>query len=126
MTAGDGLFITIQTSGAVRRTFTNRFHAARREFHVTERDDEFTRHIAPDQLDEDRALDATLRPETLDEFVGQEKLKERLILFIEAARQRGDALDHVASRAARSQPQRPAVADPGARGAAGGGLASVS
>jgi len=62
---------------------------------VTDRDDDFTRHIAPDQLDEDRALDATLRPETLDEFVGQEKLKERLILFIEAARQRGDALDHV-------------------------------
>ena len=57
--------------------------------------DETPRPITPQQLDEDRALEQTLRPATLDEFVGQQRLKERLRLFIEAARQRGEALDHV-------------------------------
>ena len=54
--------------------------------------------------DEDRILtssrrpedvDAALRPKTLDEFVGQKAARENLRVFIEAARQRGDALDHV-------------------------------
>ncbi|RLC35121.1 Holliday junction branch migration DNA helicase RuvB [Candidatus Shapirobacteria bacterium] len=36
-----------------------------------------------------------LRPESLDEFVGQEKLKKRLKVFVKAARKRGEALDHV-------------------------------
>jgi holliday junction DNA helicase RuvB len=62
---------------------------------VSDYDDNLIRSIDPDQMDEDRALDYALRPETLDEFVGQEKLKERLLLFIEAARSRGEALDHV-------------------------------
>jgi len=53
------------------------------------------RPITPAQLDEDRAFEATLRPATLEEFVGQERLKERIRIFIEAARKRGDALDHV-------------------------------
>ncbi len=44
--------------------------------------------------DEARA-DAVLRPRRLDEFVGQTELKENLGVFIEAARQRGEALDHV-------------------------------
>ena len=39
--------------------------------------------------------DATLRPQRLDEFVGQEKASENLRVFIDAARTRGDALDHV-------------------------------
>lgn len=37
----------------------------------------------------------TLRPQTLDEFVGQEDLKKQLRIFVEAARRRGEALDHV-------------------------------
>jgi Holliday junction DNA helicase RuvB len=54
--------------------------------------------------DEDRILtssrrpedvDAALRPKTLDEFVGQKAARENLRVFIEAARTRGDALDHV-------------------------------
>lgn len=57
------------------------------------RDDE--RPITPIQLDEDSAYEITLRPATLDEFIGQERLKERVRIFIEAARKRGDALDHV-------------------------------
>ncbi len=37
----------------------------------------------------------TLRPQVLDEYIGQHKIKDNLFLFMEAARQRGDALDHV-------------------------------
>ena len=40
-------------------------------------------------------FDLSLRPPDFDEFCGQEKVKERLMLMIEAAKQRGDALDHV-------------------------------
>ncbi|MBL0114719.1 MAG: Holliday junction branch migration DNA helicase RuvB [Sphingomonadales bacterium] len=40
-------------------------------------------------------LDAALRPKSLDEFVGQKAARENLRVFIEAARTRGDALDHV-------------------------------
>ena len=43
----------------------------------------------------DDELDATLRPRRLDEFVGQEELKEQLGVSIAAAAARGDALDHV-------------------------------
>jgi len=39
--------------------------------------------------------DAALRPKSLDEFVGQQAARDNLRVFIEAARQRGDALDHV-------------------------------
>jgi Holliday junction DNA helicase RuvB len=40
-------------------------------------------------------MDAALRPKSLDEFVGQQAARENLRVFIEAARQRGEALDHV-------------------------------
>jgi Holliday junction DNA helicase RuvB len=40
-------------------------------------------------------LDRSLRPRTLDDFVGQEQLKSQLALFIEAARRRGEPLDHL-------------------------------
>ena len=40
-------------------------------------------------------LDRSLRPKRLDDFVGQERVKEQLHVFIEAARARGEALDHV-------------------------------
>ncbi len=44
---------------------------------------------------EEKALDLTLRPRTLGEFIGQAANKEQLRIFIEAARNRGDVLDHV-------------------------------
>lgn len=44
---------------------------------------------------EDEALEVRLRPKGFDEFVGQEHLKENLLLFVEAARRRGEALDHI-------------------------------
>ena len=40
-------------------------------------------------------FDLSLRPPDFDEFCGQEKVKERLILMVEAARRRGDALEHI-------------------------------
>ncbi|HEX2503572.1 MAG TPA: Holliday junction branch migration DNA helicase RuvB [Miltoncostaeaceae bacterium] len=40
-------------------------------------------------------LDVSLRPRRLDEFIGQEGVKQQLGIFLEAARQRGEALDHV-------------------------------
>ena len=44
--------------------------------------------------DEDQ-LDNALRPERFSDFIGQEKIKENLRIFVEAARKRGEALDHV-------------------------------
>lgn len=50
---------------------------------------------SPEAYDEERELDKTLRPRSFDEFVGHEKLKDNLKVFIEAARKREEALDHV-------------------------------
>ncbi len=46
-------------------------------------------------ITEDMDIDVGLRPQTLDEYVGQEKAKESLKIYIEAAKMRGEALDHV-------------------------------
>jgi Holliday junction DNA helicase RuvB len=43
----------------------------------------------------EKALDLTLRPRLLDEFVGQAKLKEKLVIFVEAARRREEPPEHV-------------------------------
>ena len=54
------------------------------------------RPITPDlQTGDDDAIDRSLRPERLVDFVGQPKIKEQLDIFIEAARNRKEALDHV-------------------------------
>ena len=50
------------------------------------------RLITPERREED--ADATLRPQRLADFVGQAQARENLSVFIEAARQRGEALDH--------------------------------
>jgi Holliday junction DNA helicase RuvB len=52
------------------------------------------RPVSPDRAQED-AGEASLRPQTLAEFVGQEGSRRNLAIFVEAARQRGEALDHV-------------------------------
>jgi Holliday junction DNA helicase RuvB len=49
----------------------------------------------PVQSFDDAKSDAILRPRTLDEFVGQEDLKSNLAVFVQAAKQREEALDHV-------------------------------
>ncbi len=46
-------------------------------------------------LDDDRQFEASVRPQLLKDFIGQAKLKENLSIAVEAARSRGDALDHV-------------------------------
>ncbi len=53
------------------------------------------RLVNPGVGDEEAILDVNLRPGTLDEFVGQEKLKENLKIFITAANQRKEPLDHL-------------------------------
>ncbi len=50
---------------------------------------------SPEAYDDEREFDKTLRPRSFDEFVGHEKLKDNLRVFIEAAKRRGEALDHV-------------------------------
>ncbi len=49
----------------------------------------------PDRLDDEFEFDRTIRPLTLMEFIGQEKIKKNLSVFIQAAKSRGEALDHV-------------------------------
>jgi Holliday junction DNA helicase RuvB len=49
----------------------------------------------PAPLSPEEELDRSLRPKRLEDFVGQERIKEQLAIFIEAAQARGEALDHV-------------------------------
>lgn len=49
----------------------------------------------PKQKAEDRKLDLTLRPRTFNEFVGQEKIKRNLNIFIEAAKKRNEPIEHL-------------------------------
>ena len=53
------------------------------------------RLINTEITEEDRKIDDSLRPKTLDEYIGQEKAKETMKVYIDAARGRGEALDHV-------------------------------
>jgi holliday junction DNA helicase RuvB len=50
---------------------------------------------APAEMEEEQKLDLSLRPRTLGDFVGQERLKKILGMSIQATRARGDVLDHV-------------------------------
>jgi holliday junction DNA helicase RuvB len=54
-----------------------------------------TQFLAPDLRDDEEEIDQSLRPRRLDDFVGQERVKEQLDIALEAAKGRGDALDHV-------------------------------
>jgi len=51
--------------------------------------------ITPDKIDEDLDLDLSLRPQKLTDFIGQDRLKENLDIFIRATKERQEALDHV-------------------------------
>ncbi len=53
-----------------------------------------TRLVTPD-ITEDDLIESSLRPRALDDYIGQEKAKGNLRVFIDAARKRGEALDHV-------------------------------
>jgi Holliday junction DNA helicase RuvB len=54
-----------------------------------------TRAVTPRQLPEDAPVEKSLRPRRLTEYIGQERVKETLQVFIDAAKQRGESLDHV-------------------------------
>lgn len=53
------------------------------------------RMIETDLQEEDRKVEGTLRPQKLTDYIGQSKIKDSLKIYIEAAKQRNDALDHV-------------------------------
>ena len=53
------------------------------------------RIITTENLEEDSKIEGQLRPQLLSEYIGQEKAKKMLGIYIEAAKARGEALDHV-------------------------------
>ncbi len=53
------------------------------------------RVVTASRVDEDTQYEAGLRPRTLDEYIGQDRIRENLEVSVAAARQRGEALDHV-------------------------------
>ena len=53
------------------------------------------RFVAPEVTENDRDNELSLRPHTLEEYIGQEQVKENLSVFMQAARLRGETLDHV-------------------------------
>lgn len=53
------------------------------------------RIVAPQVIQEDNEIDYSLRPKSLAEYIGQDKVKENMSIYIEAAKKRGETLDHV-------------------------------
>src|SRR5271156_877304 len=60
-----------------------------------EKSAEAERLVSAGKVDDDAAFELKLRPTRLAEFIGQEKAKEQLAIALEAAKSRGEALDHV-------------------------------
>lgn len=53
------------------------------------------RVVTPEVTNDDNDIEVSLRPRSLSEYIGQDKVKENLAIYIEAARRRGEPLDHV-------------------------------
>src|SRR5687767_15718703 len=53
------------------------------------------RIVSPAATREEDAIEASIRPRRLDEYLGQQPVREQLSIYIEAAKGRGEALDHV-------------------------------
>ncbi|WP_027625910.1 Holliday junction branch migration DNA helicase RuvB [Clostridium lundense] len=53
------------------------------------------RFVTPSNIEEDNDMEYSLRPQRLKEYIGQKKVKEKLDIFIKAAKMRDEALDHV-------------------------------
>ena len=62
---------------------------------IEDRFDGQDRYVAPEPREEDMDIEFSLRPRVMSEYIGQDKVKQQLSIFIEAAKQRGEALDHV-------------------------------
>src|SRR5271157_4816692 len=54
-----------------------------------------SRVVSGSAWDDDARIDASVRPKRLDEYIGQKRVKENIAIALEAARNRGEALDHV-------------------------------
>ena len=57
--------------------------------------DDEERFVSSSKINEDDAVENILRPKTFDEYVGQTGVKENLLVYIQAAKKRGETLDHV-------------------------------
>lgn len=57
-------------------------------------EDELDRFLSPEVEEEEEAVEVNLRPRALKDYIGQEKIKESLKIFIDAAKKRGEALEH--------------------------------
>lgn len=57
--------------------------------------DQEERLVTPDFIDDDQMIEFSLRPRRLSEFIGREKIKDSLNVFVQAAKMRGEPLDHV-------------------------------
>src|SRR5260221_9021549 len=79
--------------------FSQKKAMARHDGHAPER------IVSGAPLDDDARLDASVRPKTLAEYIGQKRVKENIAIAIEAARSRGEALDHVRSEEHTSELQ---------------------
>ena len=53
------------------------------------------RVVSGQAFDEDARIEASVRPRRMADFIGQSRVKENILIAVEAARSRGDALDHV-------------------------------
>jgi holliday junction DNA helicase RuvB len=62
---------------------------------MTDPDETPSRLVEGAAAADERQYDAGLRPRTMDEYIGQDRIRENLLVSIQAARQRGEALDHV-------------------------------
>lgn len=64
---------------------------------IEEGDFDFDRIVSPKETEQETTDDfeVSLRPKTLDEYIGQDKVKENMKIYIQAAKKRGDSLDHV-------------------------------
>ena len=61
---------------------------------MTEMEARANENLSMGEQPDDRAFDRSLRPDRFEDFVGQEPIKENLRIFVEAARQRGEPVDH--------------------------------
>lgn len=64
---------------------------------IEQGDFDFDRIVTPKETEQETTDDfeVSLRPKTLDEYIGQDKVKENMKIYIQAAKNRGDSLDHV-------------------------------
>lgn len=65
------------------------------EFITSSKDQDDERFVSSSKKQDDEQIENVLRPQTMDDYVGQTKVKENLMVYISAAKKRNEALDHV-------------------------------